>query len=424
MVRRRRRKRILEQQASYLPEPPLPTFASTFDEIQRAVERNSIKRGLFFIKNLMTLDFASLIRRVEGISQEYDKEEWCEAASDLWIDVESLKVLDACEPPVRYPYYFCTSDILIRHPELVMYYRNVAMVSQKVMNDMGLSTIAYEAGQTPPPDIAADLAHHFNRIVSALVTSGKVTPQRHLEMAYANLGTSFDGSWRNEVGRLAYVEVVTPLLLHLHRQGCLHSVVYTLKGPILPSDEEIPSRAPQELPDDERTDLEAELKHLEEQRVVYREVRLRNGNRLLLNRQITWYDKEGNAYRIGPDLLSSSTETDILWGGELKGGADPAGSDEHWKTATRAFDRILLACERTERPRPPLSFIATILVERVAREAAEWIAEGKLASVYNLTQIADDPAKQRQFLDDLAAFLGCQVTSDSGKEYSNQLPTR
>jgi hypothetical protein len=66
-----------------------------------------------------------------------------------------------------------------------------------------------------------------------------------------------------------------------------------------------------------------------------------------------------------------------------------------------------LACERTGRPTPPLSFIATILVERVAREAAEWIAQGKLTSVYNLTQIADDVTKQQQFLEDLTAFLGC-----------------
>jgi hypothetical protein len=107
-------------------------------------------------------------------------------------------------------------------------------------------------------------------------------------------------------------------------------------------------------------------------------------------------------------LFSESDKDDMLWGGELKGGADPAGSDEHWKTATRAFDRILLACERTNRPQPPLSFIATILVERVAREAADWIDQGKLTSVYNLTQIADNPKKQQQFLDDLTAFLGCE----------------
>ena len=106
-------------------------------------------------------------------------------------------------------------------------------------------------------------------------------------------------------------------------------------------------------------------------------------------------------------MLALSDPEAVLWGGELKGGADPAGSDEHWKTATRAFDRILLACEATKRSKPPLSFIATILVERVALEAADWIAQGKLKSVYNLTQIADDPQKQQRFLADLTFFLGC-----------------
>lgn len=56
MVRRHRprRKRIAEQRANYQtnPDPPLPPFASTPDEIQRAVERNSIKRGLFNYQEL------------------------------------------------------------------------------------------------------------------------------------------------------------------------------------------------------------------------------------------------------------------------------------------------------------------------------------------------------------------------------------
>jgi len=30
----------------------------------------------------------------------------------------------------------------------------------------------------------------------------------------------------------------------------------------------------------------------------------------------------------------------MRWAAELKGGADPAGSDEHWKTATEALNRI------------------------------------------------------------------------------------
>ncbi len=405
-----RQSRIAEQQASYSSLPP---FASTPDEIQRAVERNSIKRGVFIIKNLIALNFAELLRRVEQITRQYDKEEWYEAAARLHIDVEALHLLDSATPPIPYPYYFCTPEILRYHPELIMYYRNVAMVSQKVMSDMGLNTISYEAGITPPSDIACDLAHRFNEIISALIKVGQVTPQRHLEMAYTNLGDSFGGAWRNEIGRQAYVEVITPLALHLHSQGHLASILYTLKGRIVQNEEERQkdTHQIQELVIAKSLDLEAELARLEEQRLVYRELRLHNGNRLLLNRQITWQDTKGELYRIGPDLFSSSREEEMLWGGELKGGADPAGSDEHWKTATRAFDRILLACERTGRSRPPLSFIATILVERVAREAAEWVAQGKLKSVYNLTQIADDPEKQRQFLEDLTAFLGCTKVS-------------
>lgn len=55
-------------------------------------------------------------------------------------------------------YYFCTPDILKEQPELITYYRNVAMMSQKAMNDMGLSTTDYEARSVPPPDIAQNFA--------------------------------------------------------------------------------------------------------------------------------------------------------------------------------------------------------------------------------------------------------------------------
>ena len=96
----------------------------------------------------------------------------------------------------------------------------------------------------------------------------------------------------------------------------------------------------------------------------------------------------------------------MLWAAELKGGADPAGSDEHWKTATQALGRILQAAEKTDRPKPMLSFIATILVERVAREAQSWIDQGKLTSVYNLTQMYNREEQMGRFLNDMTKFLG------------------
>ena len=96
----------------------------------------------------------------------------------------------------------------------------------------------------------------------------------------------------------------------------------------------------------------------------------------------------------------------MFWAGELKGGADPAGSDEHWKTATQALTRILEAAEATGRPKPKLSFIATILVDRVARDAQAWIRDGKLTSVYNLTQMYEKKEEMNRFLDDMMVFLG------------------
>jgi hypothetical protein len=55
---------------------------------------------------------------------------------------------------------------------------------------------------------------------------------------------------------------------------------------------------------------------------------------------------------------------------------------------------------------PPLSFIATILVERVAREALQWLETGKLKSVYNLTKIEENEDHKQQFLADVEEFVG------------------
>ena len=160
---------------------------------------SAIEHGAFILRNLAALDFASLIRQVEQIAQEYDKQKWHREATALGIDVEALKALDACQPPVPYRYYFCTPDILVQHPELVTYYRNVAMVSQREIRDMGLDTVAYEAGKPPIPDVAAELARRFNRIVSVLVMAGETTPQRHLEMMYIGVGADLDDRWRTSL---------------------------------------------------------------------------------------------------------------------------------------------------------------------------------------------------------------------------------
>jgi type II restriction enzyme len=53
--------------------------------------------------------------------------------------------------------------------------------------------------------------------------------------------------------------------------------------------------------------------------------------------------------------------------GELKGGIDPAGADEHWKTARSALDRIKKAFEKVGQ-QPRRFFIGAAIEKEMAIE--------------------------------------------------------
>jgi hypothetical protein len=419
------RRRIREHPALFRSD--LPPFTSTFDEIRRAVQQGAIQKGELLMKVIISLRLDELIKTIEGI--EYDREEIYERRDELKIDVAALKRLDNADPPIAYPLYFSTPDHLVRYPELVMYYRNVAMLSRKVMNGIALGTGSYEdMGQRPSQEDAAELSRHFNGIISKLVSIAGVTPNRHLEMALSNMGEALGGVARNEVGRYASAQIMHYLISEWHKLHYLDKIHYKLKGDFnleqeaeeQENEEEGNEEAnnqeeagvPLALPVTSETDIESFLSRVEARRVKYQEVILKNGYQLLLDRQFKWQRPGAtNKIRIGVDMTSKSVMVDMVWAAEVKGGADPAGSDEHWKTATKALDRVLDAAEETGRPRPKLSFIATILVDRVAIDAQKWIDEGKLVSVYNLTKIAENEIELRRFLNDMTEFLGYENLS-------------
>jgi len=383
-----------------------------------AVERNALDRGTLLIKVIVSLRIDTLLGLIDELVRSYDKEIFYESAGEIGIKIDALKCLDEARPPIPYPYYFCMPDTLVEHSELVFYYRNVAMLSRKVMRGIGLDTENFEElGVAPSEQVAAELARYFNTIVSDLVLEGGVTPYRHIVMMIANLGDSLGGTSRNEIGRVALMRVVNPLVRHLHIQGRLSSILYSLKGLVVPDDDDDDSGAVKRkrINVGPETDIDELVKQFETYRILYHELETSNGSRLLLNRQLKWQDNTGETHKIGPDLYSHVGDIDMLWAGEVKGGADPAGSDEHWKTATEALGRILRAAEATGRQTPMLSFIATILVERVAKDAQAWIEQGKLTSAYNLTQMYEKEEEMKRFLTDMTKFLGYGAANTENK---------
>lgn len=402
---------VKESQAEYLP-----SFASTADEIKLAVERNAISRGTLLVKVILTLGVEGIFNLVQEIPTRagYDPEDLYQNAADLGIKPEALDILNNSKPPVPFAYYFSTPDWLIDNPELFLYYRNVAMLSRKVMNGIGLRTDTFEDHkQSPTNEDAKEISKYLNEVISGLlVTIGEVSPNMHLQMFLANLGDSLGGTSRNDVGRAASTLIVRYIALHMHQTGKLVGITYSVKNSFETDDEDEDTQSEgvysvEVVPG---FDLVTLLSSLEKQRVKYKELRFGNGYSLLLDRQIKWIaeseDEKTIPKKFGVDFHSTNDESETMkWAAELKGGADPAGSDEHWKTATEALNRIIEASKDTGRDAPELSFIATIFVQRVARAAQKWIDSGKLKSAYNLTKIQESEDYRNSFLSDVEKFL-------------------
>ena len=85
--------------------------------------------------------------------------------------------------------------------------------------------------------------------------------------------------------------------------------------------------------------------------------------------------------------------------GELKSGIDPAGADEHWKTAQTALTRIRTAFAN-ENLSPDLFFIGAVIAESMAQEIWSQLEEGTLKNAANLTN-PDQVASLANWLVDL-----------------------
>lgn len=70
--------------------------------------------------------------------------------------------------------------------------------------------------------------------------------------------------------------------------------------------------------------------------------------------------------------------------GELKGGIDPAGADEHWKTANTALDRIRMSYANIGSS-VLTSFVGAAIEKAMAIEIYEQLLNGTISNAANLT---------------------------------------
>jgi hypothetical protein len=84
-----------------------------------------------------------------------------------------------------------------------------------------------------------------------------------------------------------------------------------------------------------------------------------------------------------PETLDETNAKSYIALGELKGGIDPAGADEHWKTAKSALERIRKSFTRAKQ-NPHTFFIGAAIEKKMATELWDELQQGVLSNAANL----------------------------------------
>jgi len=118
--------------------------------------------------------------------------------------------------------------IVFAHPQVLQtvpgsagYYRMLAMVSQKSMKRIGINLDSYEVGRPIQDDATAiAVAHHLNRIISALIEADEEINAREFDLWRGMAaGSQAQGSWQNNKGASAEVAIREVVLRRLQERG-------------------------------------------------------------------------------------------------------------------------------------------------------------------------------------------------------------
>jgi len=86
-----------------------------------------------------------------------------------------------------------------------------------------------------------------------------------------------------------------------------------------------------------------------------------------------------------PKSLDETNPNSYIALGELKGGIDPAGADEHWKTARTALERIRRSFASVNHT-PDTFFVGAAIEKRMAAEIWDELKKGILTNAANLNE--------------------------------------
>jgi hypothetical protein len=252
---------------------------------------------------------------------------------------------------------FCHPRVLSEQPRLLLYFRTVALISQKGLSCLvGPSVARIESGRIEQlePQQVTQLVVAINSVVSAMVSAGAELEAGQLTgLQFAAAGATIQGSWNNAVGAEGEAAVRAILVNHLRNE--IVQIVWR-------------DGSTSAYEDSTHTEL---LDRIGDVRVV----RLKQGFHL--------------AFASEPDVSLRNAENTPIVAIEVKAGSDSAGALERLGAAMKSFEN-----DRNMNPR-----LQTIYVVRaITPQLRKRIDEGNpFDFTFALSELLADDRTQRTF---------------------------
>jgi hypothetical protein len=166
----------------------------------KAWKEDQLIRSEFFHRKLHEYGLLEIAYELESIKGE--KLDW---KIDLSITPLAWdKVIHKGIKPIR---VFAHPQVLKENPKRVSYYRMLSMVSQKSMNNVGLSINGCEIyGHSLDSTSSLNLSKYLNKIICMLIENDDVIDEREFDLWRAMAaGTQAQGSWQNIKGNKAEI---------------------------------------------------------------------------------------------------------------------------------------------------------------------------------------------------------------------------
>lgn len=311
-------------------------------------------RATFFVRHLRTLRLFEAIQEVNRLAKVSKGFVWTNHKS-LGIEDDAWKRIN--DSGINPLLFFCHPRVLSEQPRLLLYYRTLALISQKGLSALTRSNLAtIEAGKAEKlnADCLKQLCVAINSILSAIVrTAAEIDAQHFPGFQFATAGTTIQGSWNNAIGTEGEHAVKTILVNNL--RGEIAQVVWR-------------DGSTMEYKPRQHTVL---IDSIGNARVV----RLKEGFHLLFSSE--------------PDVSLRNPEDLPVVAVEVKAGGDPAGALERLGAAMKSFEN-----DRNLNPRVKTVYVVRCITPELQRRISQ---NNPFDHTFSLAELLADDKTQKTF---------------------------